>query len=105
MVGDILLDMLLHASEKERRLCAGRLATSRETPRRVLRYLSQCGIDIARPILEQSDSLDACELIEVIQIGTPEHRQTVANRRNLCRASVTAMRCASRPSRTLCASF
>lgn len=37
MAGDILLDMLLHATDRERILCASRLAVCRDAPRRVLR--------------------------------------------------------------------
>lgn len=89
MAGDILLDMLLHASDRDRSLCASRLAVCRDAPRRVLRYLAQCPFDVARPLLEESDAFDACDLVEIIQNSTPEHRIAIARRRNLC-VSVTA---------------
>ncbi len=89
MAGDILLDMLLHVTDRERSLCASRLAVCRDAPRRVLRYLAQCSFAVARPLLEESDAFDACDLVEIIQNSTPEHRLVIARRRNLC-VSVTA---------------
>jgi uncharacterized protein (DUF2336 family) len=89
MAGDILLDMLLHVTDRERSLCASRLAVCRDAPRRVLRYLAQCSFAVARPLLEESDAFDACDLVEIIQNSTPEHRSVIARRRNLC-VSVTA---------------
>ena len=90
MAGDILLDMLFHADERERMMCATRLAGSREAPRRLLRYLAQASISVARPLLEESDAFDDCDLAEIIRLGTPDHRQTIARRRNLS-VAVTAV--------------
>lgn len=89
MAGDILLDMLLHVTDRERSLCASRLAVCRDAPRRVLRYLAQCSFAVARPLLEESDAFDACDLTEIVQHTTLEHRAVVARRRNLC-VSVTS---------------
>ena len=74
MVGDILLDMLFHATTQERILCASRLATSREAPRRLLRYLAQCAFEIAQPLLEQNEAFDACDLSEIVEATSTEHR-------------------------------
>lgn len=89
MAGDILLDMLLHVTDRERGLCAARLAVCRDAPRRLLRYLAQCSFAVARPLLEESDAFDACDLVEIIENSTLEHRSAIARRRNLC-VSVTA---------------
>jgi len=89
MAGDILLDMLLHVTDRERSLCASRLAVCRDAPRRVLRYLAQCSFAVARPLLEESDAFDACDLVEIVQSTTAEHRSVIARRRNLC-VTVTA---------------
>ncbi len=91
MVGDILLDMLFHASERERKYCAERLAGLRDAPRRLLRYLGQCALPIARPLLEESEAFDACDLIEIIVAASPEHRFAIARRRNLCVAVTKAL--------------
>ena len=89
MAGDILLDMLLHTTDRERSLCASRLAVCRDAPRRLLRYLAQCSFQVARPLLEESDAFDACDLVEIIQHSSIEHRLVIARRRNLC-VTVTA---------------
>lgn len=90
MAGDILLDMLFHAGERERQICSNRLAGSREAPRRLLRYLAQSNFQVARPLLEESDAFDDCDLSEIIRLTTPEHRLSIARRRNLS-AAVTAV--------------
>lgn len=84
MAGDILLDVLFHASERERIICANRLVPSRDAPRRVLRYLAQCAFPIARPLLEESEAFDACDLVEIAISTTPEHRLAIARRRGVC---------------------
>ncbi|MEZ5947065.1 MAG: DUF2336 domain-containing protein [Hyphomonas sp.] len=81
MAGDILLDMLFHADDKDRAMCAHRLATSGEAPRRLLRYLAQCKFEIARPLLEQNESFDGCDLREIAMTGSPEHRLAIARRK------------------------
>ena len=81
MVGDILLDMLFHATTEERSLCASRLATSREAPRRLLRYLAQCSFQIAQPLLEQNEAFDACDLSEIVESTSTEHRMAIARRK------------------------
>lgn len=83
MAGDILLDMLFHTSERERVMCASRLAGSREAPRRLLRYLALSTFPVARPLLEESEAFDDCDLAEIVRLSTPEHRLAIARRRNL----------------------
>ncbi len=89
MAADILLDMLLHVTDRERSLCASRLAVCRDAPRRILRYLAQCSFAVARPLLEESEAFDACDLVEIVENTAPEHRSVIARRRNLC-VTVTA---------------
>lgn len=83
MVGDILLDMLFHAEERERMMCANRLRDSRDAPRRLLRYLGQSSYNIAQPILEHNDGFNATDLIEICELGTVEHRTTIAGRKTV----------------------
>ena len=83
MGGDILLDMLLHASDSERKLCADRLSHMSEAPRRVLRYLAQCDLEIASELLENSEAFDSSDLLEIIDQVTPEHRMVIAKRKFL----------------------
>lgn len=83
MASDILLDMLFHADEETRTLCATRLVQAKDAPRRLLRYLGQCGISIARPLLAESEAFDACDLIEIAELSTPEHRLVIAQRKTV----------------------
>jgi uncharacterized protein (DUF2336 family) len=83
MAGDILLDMLLQGSERQRAHCAQRIAGVRDAPRRLLRFLVLCSFETARPVLEENDGLDDCDLMETVIATTPEHRLAIAMRRNL----------------------
>jgi len=81
MAADILLDMLFHADNEDRELCARRLAQSKEAPRRLLRYLAQCPYKIAAPLLTENEAFDACDLRDIAMTGTPEHRLAIAKRK------------------------
>jgi len=83
MGGDILLDMLFHATDSDRLQCAKRIAVLSDAPRRLLRYLAQCNIDIARPLLENSESFDASDLLEIVDHITPDHRVLIAKRKRV----------------------
>ena len=81
MAGDILVEMLFHANDDDRALCAQRLAVMRDAPRRLLRYLAQCSFDVAKPVLEQNEAFDASDLCQIVERVTPEHRLAIANRK------------------------
>lgn len=81
MAADILLDMLFHADNEDRAMCARRLAQSKEAPRRLLRYLAQCPYAIAAPLLEENEAFDACDLLDIAMTGTAEHRLAIAKRK------------------------
>lgn len=83
MGGDILLDMLFHATEEERFLCSSRLSVMSEAPRRVLRYLAQCNLEIARPLLEISEAFDSSDLLEIVDHVSVEHRIMIAKRKRV----------------------
>lgn len=83
MCGDILLDMLFHATDSERVICAERLAGMREAPRRVLRYLAQSGYEIARPVLEQNDAFNTSDLLDMLDKVTIKHRLLIAERKRV----------------------
>ena len=83
MGGDILLDMLFHATDEERFLCASRLSGMSEAPRRVLRYLAQCKLEIARPLLETSEAFDSSDLLEIVDHVSVEHRVLIAKRKRV----------------------
>jgi uncharacterized protein (DUF2336 family) len=81
MAADILLDMLFHADNDDRAMCARRLSQSKEAPRRLLRYLAQCPYQIAAPLLEENEAFDACDLNDIAMSGTAEHRLAIARRK------------------------
>ena len=83
MGGDILLDMLFHATDDERKLCSRRLAEMRGAPRRVLRYLAQCSLEVAKPILEHNEAFDGSDLLEIIDQVSVDHRMVIAGRKRL----------------------
>ena len=80
MAGDILLDMLFHAEDQTRIECSTRLRNIREAPRRLLRYLGQCGIEIARPLLQDNEGYDASDLRQLVGLTTVEHHLIIASR-------------------------
>ena len=69
MVGDILLEVLFHAEEYDREMCARRLSNHREAPKRVLRYLGQCSYRVAQHVLEANEGYDACDLREICMLS------------------------------------
>jgi len=81
MAADILLDMLFHADNEDRAMCAKRLAVSKEAPRRLLRYLAQCPYPIAAALLAENEAFDACDLRDIAMTGTHEHRLAIAKRK------------------------
>lgn len=83
MGGDILLDMLFHATHDERKMCAERLAHMREAPRRVLRYLAQCSFDIAQHVLEHNEGFDGSDLFQMVDQVSLEHRVVIAGRKTI----------------------
>ncbi|WP_018147679.1 DUF2336 domain-containing protein [Henriciella marina] len=83
MGGDILLEMLFHASVEDREFCARRLQLNKEAPRRLMRYLAMADLDVARPILEANEGFDAADLATIADQTTIDHRLLIANRKRI----------------------
>ena len=83
MASDILLDMLFEAGDAERLLCAKRLKQTFEAPRRLMRYLAHCKIEIACVLLEENLSYDASDLCDIIASTGVEHQLLIAARRDV----------------------
>lgn len=90
MAGDILIDMLFHASDRERGLCATRLQNTVEAPARLMRYLAQCRFEIAQPLLEENKSFSDSDMCDIIRLTGLEHHMAIAARRSV---SVTVSDC------------
>ena len=83
MAGDILLEMLFDADEEDRIFCAKRLIPTQEAPRRVLRYLGMCSIEVAGELLEQNGSFDDSDIIFILKKMTHLHAEAIARRKTL----------------------
>ncbi|MEO1642856.1 MAG: DUF2336 domain-containing protein [Pseudomonadota bacterium] len=81
MAGDILLEILFHATDEDRAHCSRRLAQMKDAPRRLLRYLAQCNFEVAQPILEENEAFDASDLCQIVERVTVQHRLAMANRK------------------------
>ncbi|MEM6898995.1 MAG: DUF2336 domain-containing protein [Pseudomonadota bacterium] len=91
LAGDILLDMMFHTDDQARRLCAERLVDTVEAPRRLMRYLAQCTISVARLLLEENTSYNESDLVDIIKSTTIEHRIVIASRRQVSVMEVEAL--------------
>ncbi len=83
MAGDVLLEMLFEAEDRERAFCARRLIPTHEAPRRLLRYLAQCRIEVARDLLTDNQSFDDSDLVYILGRTHGEHAIAIANRKTL----------------------
>lgn len=83
MGGDVLLDMLFHATDAEREHCAKRLSTLKDAPRRILRYLAQCKFEIAKHVLAENEAFDDADLVEIVDHVSTEHRVLIASRKSV----------------------
>ena len=83
LAGEILIEMLFEANDEDRKLCVGRLQSAAEAPRRLLRYLGQCQIEVAKPLLENSKAFDASDLGDLVRTTSTEHRLAIAARKDL----------------------
>jgi len=83
MASDILLDVLFEAGDAERLLCAKRLKNTVEAPRRLMRYLAQCKMDIAQVLLEENTSFDSSDLCDIIAATGLEHQLVIAARKDI----------------------
>ena len=83
IAGDLLLEMLIEADEDARRMCALRLTSLTQTPRRVLRFLAHDTPSVSEVILKDCIGLDQSDLVNVVKTGTSQHRQWIAARRDV----------------------
>ncbi len=83
MGGDILLEMLFHASSEDREFCAQRLQLNKEAPRRLMRYLAMSDLEVARPILEANEGFDSADLANIADQTTLDHRLLIAKRKRI----------------------
>ena len=83
MTADLLVEMLREATPAERARVAKRLCQLVEIPNTLLRLLLVDEIDVARPLLEESNALSDADLVHCVLSASVEHLKLVARRRDI----------------------
>lgn len=80
IVGDLLFEVLRNSDSQERRRCARRLADIADAPAALVRMLACDSYEVAELLLERSSALTDFDLLEVVRIGSTDHRVAIARR-------------------------
>lgn len=91
MAGDVLVELLRDADVKLRESVAKRLVMLNEAPRTILVILAKDDIQVARHVLEESNSLSDSDLIQIARKVSGAHRKVIAKRRKVSDAVVDAI--------------
>lgn len=91
MAGDVLVELLRDADVKLRESVAKRLVMLNEAPRTILVILAKDDIQVARHVLEESNSLTDSDLIQIAGKVSGAHRKVIASRRKLSDSVVDAI--------------
>lgn len=83
LTGDLLIEMLKDGDLALRTRCARRIAALSEAPSLIVRFLARDEIEVARPILEDSDALSEGDLVATAYAAGPAHRAIIAARRDV----------------------
>lgn len=87
-----ILNKLLHDVEmKVRQSLSAKLARDGKAPKELVIMLANDTIDVARPILLESDLLREDELLEIIKHRTQEHQMAIAMRENVSEVVSSAL--------------
>src|SRR5882762_4887811 len=74
VTADLLVEMLRDADFEERERVARRLASLTEIPNSLVRLILRDEYDVARPLLEESVTLNDSDLLDCIRSSTGAHR-------------------------------
>ncbi|MAK83813.1 DUF2336 domain-containing protein [Phenylobacterium sp.] len=91
VTADLLIEMLRDASPDERLKVSRRLASLTEPPPQLARLLLHDEPRIARPLLEECESLSDAELLDCARTSGSEHRLLIAARKGLSEVVVEAL--------------
>ncbi len=91
IVADILITMLKQAEKDLRLAISERLSNLEQAPLRVVLYLSNDDIDVARPILTYSPVFEEMDMMLVIETRDSEYWQAIAARADLRAAVIRAL--------------
>ncbi|NWH09237.1 MAG: DUF2336 domain-containing protein [Alphaproteobacteria bacterium] len=98
LLDEILLTLVSEVETKIRAELAARMAGRKDVPEGLLRHLACDDIEVARPLLLNSEALREEDLIAVIRAGETAHRETIAARRNIPATVCSALIEAQEPS-------
>jgi uncharacterized protein (DUF2336 family) len=91
VTADLLIEMLRDASPEERLRVSRRLAGLTEPPAQLARLLLHDEPRVARPLLEECESLSDAELLDCARTAGTEHRLMIAARKGLSEVVVEAL--------------
>lgn len=91
VTADLLIEMLRDASPEERLRVSRRLAGLIEPPAQLARLLLHDEPRVARPLLEECESLSDAELLDCARTAGSEHRLMIAARKGLSEVVVEAL--------------
>jgi uncharacterized protein (DUF2336 family) len=83
MTGDLLVEILRDAAVQDRARVARRLASLADIPNPLLRLLTRDDPEVARPLLEDSQTLSDSDLLHCIREAEAPHRAMIAARRHV----------------------
>ena len=91
VTADLLIEMLRDASPEERLRVSRRLAGLTEPPAQLARLLLHDEPRVARPLLEECESLSDAELLDCARTAGTEHRLMIAARKGLSEVVVESL--------------
>lgn len=83
VTADLLVEILRDAEFEERLRIAKRLAVLNDIPNSLVRLILRDEFDVAQPLLQDSLSLNDCDLLDCIRVATGAHRRLIAGRRGV----------------------
>lgn len=83
ITGDLLIEMLRDGDLALRTRCARRVAALSDAPTALMRYLCRDDVDVARPLLQDSEALAPSDLVATARAAGIEHRVLIAQRREV----------------------
>ncbi|HZK99106.1 MAG TPA: DUF2336 domain-containing protein [Caulobacteraceae bacterium] len=91
VTADLLVELLSDASFEERARVARRLSGLGEIPHSLVRRILRDDIEIARALLEDSASLNDCDLLDCVRGATEAHRRLIASHRKVSEVVAEAL--------------
>jgi uncharacterized protein (DUF2336 family) len=91
VTADLLVELLNDATLEERARVARRLSGLSEIPHSLVRRILRDDIEVARALLEDSSSLNDCDLLDCVRNATEAHRRLIATQRRVSEVVAEAL--------------